>query len=312
MSLSTSNSKPDLFRFLKNFGMFSFILLLINVFFWYTLQLIPQYKNYFKITEPSEKVKVVILSDSRGNVIKDRMLPDSIANLSYGSDSYQDMLSKMSYALKNFPNLHSLIITVDEHCFLSYRAKYNNSDKSILFADYETYNKVEPTKKVNFELSKLVSYYLPLTSKKNASLVSKYYETLLQNANSGTKDKVNIWCLQSETVRAELEKQRFTFQFNTLFDPSMSSTFSKICTLASKQHLRIIGVKFPVTFGYRKLLQAKKFPEVESSISKMNIQMIDYTNENYDDCLFENQDHLNNKGAELLVGKLIIDIGQVK
>ena len=52
-------------------------------------------------------------------------------------------------------------------------------------------------------------------------------------------------------------------------------------------------------------------------ISKKNnknitIVDIDYTNENYDDCLFENQDHLNNKGAELLVGKLIIDIGPVK
>lgn len=308
MSLSTSSSKSELYKFLKNFMLFSTILLVLNIAFILILRQIPQYSKYFNITPPSDKVKVVLLSDSRGNVIKDRMLPDTVANLSFGSDSYVDLLSKMTYAVKSFPNLKSIIITVDEHCFLSYRAKYNNTDKSILFADYEFYNTVKPTNQLNFYMAKGVSQWLPLTSKKNITLVSKFIETKLSDQGStGVNEKSKEWCEFSQEERSKLEKERFDFQFNTLFDQAMANTFNSICKIAKEQNIRVYGVKFPVTLGYKMLMQSKTFPEIEKVLLESKIPVIDYTSDQYPDCQFENQDHLNSKGAEILTPKLLSD-----
>ncbi len=288
--------------------LFSTILLVLNFAFIFILKQIPQYSKYFNITAPSDKVKVVLLSDSRGNVIKDRMLPDTVANLSFGSDSYEDLLSKMTYAVKNFPNLKTIIITVDEHCFLSYRAKYNNTDKSILFAEYEFYNKVKPTNQLNFFMAKGVAQWLPLTSKKNITLVSKFLETKLSGeGQSNSNEKNKEWCELSTEERDKLEKERFEFQFNTLFDPSMASTFNSICKIASEQNIKVYGVKFPVTNGYKLLMQSKAFTEIEKILADSKIPVIDYTNDKYPDCQFENQDHLNSKGAEILTPKLLSD-----
>lgn len=308
MSLSTFSSKSELYKFVKNFIFFSSILIVLNIAFIFILRLIPQYSKYFNITPPSDKVKVVLLSDSRGNVIKDRMIPDTVANLSFGSDSYEDLMSKMTYAVKNFPNLKTIIITVDEHCFLSYRAKYNNADKSILFADYEFYNSVKPTNQLNFFMSKGVAQWLPLTSKKNIILVSKFLETKLtvpRVTNSNEKNKE--WCELTPEERSKLENERFDFQFNTLFDLSIANTFNSICQIAQKQNIKVIGVKFPVTNGYKLLMQTKSFPAIEKVLADSKIPVIDYTNDHYPDCQFENQDHLNNKGAEALTPKLLSD-----
>jgi hypothetical protein len=308
MSLSTSSSKSELYKFLKNFMLFSTILLVLNIAFIFILRQIPQYSKYFIITPSSDKVKVVLLSDSRGNVIKDRMLPDTVANLSFGSDSYEDLLSKMTYAIKSFPNLKSIIITADEHCFLSYRAKYNNTDKSILFADYESYNKVKPTNQLNFYMAKGVSQWLPLTSKKNISLVSKFLETKLSGQGSTyVNEKSKEWCDFSLEERIKLEKGRFDFQFNTLFDPAMANSFNSICKIAKEHNIRVYGVKFPVTLGYKMLMQSKTFPEIDKVLLNSKIPVIDYTSDPYPDCQFENQDHLNSKGAEILTPKLLSD-----
>ena len=288
--------------------LFSTILLVLNIAFIFILRQIPQYSKYFNITPSSDKVKVVLLSDSRGNVIKDRMLPDTVANLSFGSDSYEDLLSKMTYAIKSFPNLKSIIITADEHCFLSYRAKYNNTDKSILFADYESYNKVKPTNQLNFYMAKGVSQWLPLTSKKNIILVSKFLETKLSGQGSTyVNEKSKEWCDFSLEERSKLEKGRFDFQFNTLFDPAMANSFNSICKIAKEHNIRVYGVKFPVTLGYKMLMQAKTFPEIDKVLLNSKIPVIDYTSDPYPDCQFENQDHLNSKGAEILTPKLLSD-----
>ncbi len=288
--------------------LFSTILLVLNIAFIFILRQIPQYSKYFIITPSSDKVKVVLLSDSRGNVIKDRMLPDTVANLSFGSDSYEDLLSKMTYAIKSFPNLKSIIITADEHCFLSYRAKYNNTDKSILFADYESYNKVKPTNQLNFYMAKGVSQWLPLTSKKNISLVSKFLETKLSGQGSTyVNEKSKEWCDFSLEERIKLEKGRFDFQFNTLFDPAMANSFNSICKIAKEHNIRVYGVKFPVTLGYKMLMQSKTFPEIDKVLLNSKIPVIDYTSDPYPDCQFENQDHLNSKGAEILTPKLLSD-----
>lgn len=306
MNLYISNSKKEFLRFFRNFTYFISVLLVLNLIFFFTLKQISQYINYFKITPPSNKVKIIILSDSRGNVIKDKMLPDSVANLSYGSDSYNDLLSKMSYAVKNFPNLNTLLLTVDEHCFLSYRAKYNNSDKSILFADYNSYKNVNTTNRVNFEISKFVAKWLPITSKKNMILVSKYYESkLLGKRNNISTNNDSDWCSKTFTVRNKLELERFNFQFNTIYDPSMASTFISICNLANKYNIKVIGIKFPITVGYRKHLKSKSFTEIKKVISSSGIVVIDYTNDVYNECYFENQDHLNSRGAEILTKKLL-------
>jgi hypothetical protein len=308
MNLSTSNSKSELFKFLKNFILFSSILIVLNIAFILILKQIPQYSKYFNITSPSDKVKVVLLSDSRGNVIKDRMLPDTVANLSFGSDSYEDLLSKMTYAVRSFPNLKTIIITIDEHCFLSYRAKYNNTDKSILFADYEFYNKVKPTNQLNFFMAKGVSQWLPLTSKKNITLVTKFLETKISGkGQENVIEKNKEWCEFTEEEREKLEKERFDFQFNTLFDPAMANTFNSICRIAEKKNIKVCGVKFPITYGYKLLMQTKSFPEIEKVLADSKIPVIDYTNDQYPECQFENQDHLNKLGADVLTAKLLSD-----
>jgi len=305
MNLSIFNSKLELTKFLKNLAWFSSILIVVNGFFLFTLNQIPQYSNYFKLTEPSSKVKMVILSDSRGNVIKDRMLPDTVANLSFGSDSYQDMLSKMSYALKNFPNLETIIITIDEHCFLSYRTKYNNTDKSILFADYDTYVIANPTNRVNFMMARLIAQWIPISSKKNVTLVQKLIESKFKSSSQTNENTLKSWCELSSKERAKLEEERFNFQFNTIFDISNSKTFNEIVKLAELRGIQVFGTKFPVTTGYKKYLDSKSFTEVNQAISESKIKILDFSNDQYDSCMFENQDHLNNLGAEILTVKLL-------
>jgi hypothetical protein len=54
-------------------------------------------------------------------------------------------------------------------------------------------------------------------------------------------------------------------------------------------------------------MQSKGFPEIEKLLADSKIKVIDYTNDQYPDCQFENQDHLNSKGAEILTPKLLSD-----
>lgn len=304
MSLSTFSSDP--FKFLKKISIFIGILFLLNVIYFFVLKNIDEYRNYFVVYAKNEFVTTIILSDSRGNVIKDEMLDSTVYNFSFGSDSYFDMFLKLGYAIKNFPKLETVILTVDEHCYLSYRSKYNNTDKSIVFSDYKTYSTLHPINKVNYFLSVINSKYFPIVSKKNTMLVFKYLENRIKK---GSSDKIEIqkrWCEYPIKEQLKLEEDRFNFQFNSKFDPEVADAFIQIVNNCKKQKLKLIGVRFPLTAAYLQKMKTLKIPEITATIEKSNIKVIDFTNSIFNNCLYENQDHLNNEGARLFTDSLFV------
>ncbi len=304
MSLYISNF--DMKKFVKKVALFLGIILTVNVLYLVLLNQLPAYIGYFKIPEDPDRIETIILADSHGEVLKQDSLPDHIYNFSYGSDSYLDNRMKLSYARTHFKNLKNVIISVDEHEFLSYREKFNNNDKSLWYSDYEGYKEWFPkTNRVNYLMSKFVQQYVPVASKKNSALVWQFLKGSLferNSENNATKTKPDRWCDIPNDKQLSLEENRVNYQFETMFNKGLGETFIRILEDAKQDGLKTVGVKFPLTGRYKERLKNYDFTEVQKVLSKSGVKVLDFSDSIEDICLFKDQDHLNSVGSMILLG----------
>jgi lysophospholipase L1-like esterase len=81
--------------------------------------------------------------------------------------------------------------------------------------------------------------------------------------------------------------------------------YQRILDLAREHHVRVIGVRFPVNAGYSSQAPADKVAAIDSFLASHGVaQIIDLRDALTDPRDFEDEDHVNETGAVLVVKML--------
>ena len=81
--------------------------------------------------------------------------------------------------------------------------------------------------------------------------------------------------------------------------------YQRILDVAREHHVKVIGVRFPVHPGYSAQISPDKVAELNTWLTRHGVaQIIDLRNELTDPRDFEDEDHLNDRGAAQIVAVL--------
>ena len=133
-------------KFFKEIVIGTSALFIINLFIFYLIINPEVYRPYESVMENIESNNF-IFSDSHGwsltnNYPKGKRLlkENNIKNLSYGSDSYFDIYFKLKHLIEQNVKVDTIYLSADPHMLGKKRVKNNNRNRSIVYADYSTYN----------------------------------------------------------------------------------------------------------------------------------------------------------------------------
>ncbi|CAN0421788.1 unnamed protein product [Scytosiphon promiscuus] len=288
-------------RFCYNiFILFIIILLFNGILFLFGIR--QYYIEYEK--RPAKNFGAFIFADSHGLPISDFSEKYNVFNFSAGSDSYFDMKRKISYLLENGYNVDTIFITVDDHTLSPYREILNNLDRSAIYYSLP----IEYENQYEFLKEKYLRYYLPIFQPKISSLFKSYLEAKLeviyQPNNKSLNDKV--WSDFTEDDRIKSAEGRIKLQFpSDNKSEKLERTLLEIIHLCQTNEIKLIGIKFPLSSSYLKVLDSRNYGADELLTSKgLNVKdnkEIFKENPEY----FFNTDHLNSKGGEIFTKMLL-------
>jgi hypothetical protein len=273
----------------------------------YTLVIYPEvYKPYEEVLEQTIHNKV-IFSDSHGwsltkNNSEGKKILNShgITNLSYGSESYFDIYFKLKYLIENDIPVDTIFLSVDAHMLGKLREKSYNKSRSIKYIDYATYNEFYPMTYGEFLFRKYIKRFLSTFDSNNSKLIQKYLESLI----SFKQEKELIkWELLDKSEKQKKSLDRFQNFYKKGFSKKLEKALFKIFSLCEKNNINIILVKYPLAPSMEKLEIPKEFSKSDSLIKNSKYQMLSI--DKLDDDFFDNQDHVNPKGAKLIINQFI-------
>lgn len=280
--------------FILKILLFTGFLLIINLIFKKILDEI-YFKEYYQVNLDSE---IYLLSDSHGHALGN-FNDEKIYNFSAASDSYFDMKNKLNFLIRN-SNIKTIIITADDHTLSPYRDNSNNLDRSSYFNSREDYSNF-----FEFFKKKYLYQNIVLLEPMYGTLLNKYLKSLFFPSNSSKE--ANTWYSLSEKEKNQRSLERLEDQF-AYSRPSnnLEDALLDIIRTSRDNGIRVIGVKFPLSKQYNKVLGKKSF-HAESLLIKNNIKVYNFNNKIFQrDEFFEDQDHLNPVGAKIFK-QLVID-----
>lgn len=289
-------------RFCYNIFIFFTIILLFNsILFLFAIS--KYYIGYEK--RPAKSYSAFILADSHGLPIGDFSEKYNVFNFSAGSDSYFDMKRKISYLLENGYIVDTIFITVDDHTLSPYREKTNNLDRSSIYSSPNEYEN-----QYEFLKEKYVKYYFPIFQPKISSLFKSYLKAKLKVLYQPTKNSLTekVWSDCPEDDRIKSAENRMKSQFPADNNSKrLEKTLLEIIHLCQTNEIELIGIKFPLSSSYLKVLDSQSYGADELFLSK-DLNVKDYKeifieNPEY----FANQDHLNSKGGKIFTKRLLTE-----
>lgn len=295
LSLSISSSRMK--KFLIN-GLGLFALLLIANFILFKVV----YRVYLEEYEKVETTfSTYILSDSHGVPLKQLQSQSEVYNFSAASDSYIDMERKLSFLISN-TKVKRILITVDDHTLSSYREHGNNLDRSAFFADFNDYSNY-----YDFFKDKYLRYNVVFFNAKYQSLLKPY---LVSQVFTIAKEpyKSEDWSELSHEEQNKLSFERFKGQFEESYKSEiLKGSLEKIISLCQSSGIELIGVKYPISESYFRLMDDKTY-DAEGIFIEHGLKVLDYKRLYLNrDEFFENQDHLNFEGGSVFF-RYLVDI----
>jgi len=281
-------------KFGYNIFFFLAIILLFNgILFLFAFS--KYHKGYKK--RPDKSFDTFILSDSHGLPLGKFSEKYNVFNFSDGSDSYFDMKRKILFLLENEYNVNTIYITVDDHSLSLYRENINNLDRSSAYSLPNEYNSYYEYIKLKY-----IEYYFPIFQPKIATLFKFYLKDKMKAICQPNRNSLREkdWIYLSEYEKTNNAKNRMKLQF-----PSDNKSFRlekallEIIYLCKTHGIKLIGVKFPLSNTYSKVLGNRGYG-ADELIAAKGLKVIDkkeifIDNPEY----FRNQDHLNTKGAKV-------------
>jgi len=290
-------------KFIKEILSVVSILFIINIGIYYSITKDLLFSNYeAPLREKMERFGTFIFADSHGwsltnghPEISKSLEKIGIKNLSFGSDSYQDILAKFSWLIKNASSIDTIIISIDDHMLTK---KSNNRNRTISFINPPAFSKVygEPTPKYFYYL---VVRYLPVLYPSNQALIKNYLVSKFY------KDKNEVralpWQDQPEIERIERAKEKVhSFYPGGQFHPkpALKKALRKILSIAEENGITVIGIKFPISLSMQKVTDNYSDKVEGFFFENGGHYVLDYENILESPRFFSNQDHINTLGAK--------------
>ncbi len=311
-------------KFIIKISIFILYLLTINflVFQFITKDFV--FHDYLKHEKPilKKKPNVLILGDSHPMAIQQKFLDENVFNFSYHSESFFDMYIKLMFCLENEIPIKTLIFPAEDHDFSKYRMDMNNKKNSIAYSSYGSYTEFY---EMNFfkyfftKISYFFPYYIPLMDNNNSRRLERIFKRfwkdnfekkffsekpkkISKKTKVKKKNKKKVWFDFSEEEKLKHAKSRFYRQFGkSIYQKKLHKCFDKIIKVCDENKIKIIGIKYPLTTCYNKLLKEKDFSKIDSIYKSKDFKIYDFRKKYLGrDELFRDQDHLNEtKGAKL-------------
>lgn len=274
-------------KFILKTLLFICFLLIINLIFKKILDDI-YFNEYYNVNLDND---TYLLSDSHGHALGN-FNDDHFYNFSMGSDSYLDMKNKLNYLIRK-SNIKTIILTADDHTLSTYRDNSNNLDRSSYFnsrIDYPNF--------FEFFKKKFLYQNLVLFEPKYGTLLNQYFKSLFSPPFSSKE--VTTWFSLSEKVKEQRSLERYIDQFAySRSSNNLEGALLDIIKTCRDNGIKIIGVKFPLSKQYNKILGEKSF-HADSLLIRNNIKVYNFNNKIFQsEDLFSDQDHLNNNGAKI-------------
>lgn len=281
-------------------------LFLLNLIIFYSIINPKVYKPYESVMENIHSENI-IFSDSHGwsltnNIPENEKIlkKNNIVNLSYGSDSYLDIYFKLKYLIEKGVKIDTIYLSADLHMFGNTRVKSNNRDRSIAYSDYETYSKFYEMMYIEYFIRKNIRKYLSTFDVNNSRLIQEYISSFFNQ-----KEEFDIveWQNLSIVERENRSQSKFEIFYKKGFSKELEEALDEILQISKSNNITVVGVLFPLSVEMNSLSLPKniKRPEMILLNNGYKILEFDFQNPIY----FENQDHVNQKGAQIIIDKLI-------
>jgi hypothetical protein len=299
-------------RILVNSALFIVIVIILNVLSYHFLAKPVLYKDYIVSKKELKKHKNFWIGDSHANVIPQEFLNSINAKgFAFNSDSYFDSYIKIKFLTNHF-EIDTIYLSVDNHNLSMYRQWWTNRDRSVFYANYKTYNKYYPIKRIDFMSKKYVNFYFPLLNTKNSKLFKEYIYLRFSGKKPRTYEDFDFSTVPVEQ-RIQKSEERIEIQFpEKEKSKALEKCLNEMISVCKEKNITLIGIKFPLTKEYIKEMGSMNYG-ADSLFYVNNLPVYDYQRLYIDKCnYFRDQDHLNNLGAEKFIKLLNKYIKQSK
>ena len=287
--------------FLRSVAFFGIGLIALNLLIYFLLSRPILYDKYIVSADSMDEYRNFLLADSHGAAVGKKYLAKyGIYNFSFGSDNYCDMYNKLTFVIQQNIPIDTVLITADDHTLSPYREAINNLNRSIQYANAESYSHYSHRNTLLFYSEKYVMPYLPLFNTSNSRLFSYYLlSTILPKSEMEGDTSRKKSSTAPKAITAEV-RERVAYQFPG-GDSSklLSSCLKGIIDLCQENGIVFIGIKFPLSDGYAKLLGQRSYHGdqilIQSGAAIIDLKMV-FTQ---DDSLFKDPDHITDEGAKI-------------
>jgi hypothetical protein len=252
-------------------------------------------------------VRVIFAGDSHFAVPLNDYLNLNPANpaysIAYGGDSLRECFAKVRRALQTNPGIDTLILTADPHMFG--KGRLDSSNRS--FADRYFITALDRSG-LPKNLWSAVLQEVPLFNEDFLQYFRKELGVMLAHSAPHARGEGDplAWSRLSEEqrTRAATETGKGDHEgVGTLPQPFF--WYRRTVELAQARHVRVIGVRFPVNSAYAAQAPANEVARIDAFIRAAGVERIlDLRAAVTDPRDFEDEDHLNETGAAVMVQRL--------
>ena len=252
-------------------------------------------------------VRIIFSGDSHFAVPLNDYLNVNPASPAYsiasGGDSLRECFAKVRRVLQTTPTIDTLILTADPHMFGTGRLQSSNRS----FAD-RYFIAAWDSSGVRKSLWSAILQQVPLFNEDFLQYFRKDLGALLARSKPharGTGDPLAWSRLTDEQRMAEAVDTGRGDHAGVGEVETPFVWYQRILDIAREHHVRVIGVRFPVNAGYSSQAPADKVAAIDSFLLSHGVaQIVDLRNALTDPRDFEDEDHVNETGAVLVVRML--------
>jgi len=257
---------------------------------------------------------LIVFGDSHAaRAIADDLLPSSVADASYGSDSFSDIYLKLRFLETEDSLPDAILLEVDANMFACYRTSSNNRGAVRRLVPIEHFAEVYGEAPSPL-LARLQTRF-PLLAKENRSSLALYGIEWLERTLLGRTEEQPVgaetsstWARMTEAEKRTSAENRVRRQFRDRgADPMMIDAFVRVTSFCETRGVAVLGIRYPLSDIYDDLVGAERQAEIDRLLEHAGIrESLDLTRRfaGRDD-LFLNQDHVTAEAANLLTEEIL-------
>ncbi|MCK5259535.1 MAG: hypothetical protein KAJ70_00590 [Candidatus Omnitrophica bacterium] len=250
----------------------------------------------------------LMIGDSHGEILGQDINEFKCYNLSRANDSIFEMYLKLLYVLGNNPNIDTVVVSSDFHLFQERKEHTNNQYIMRAFLSVDDINKWYDVD-IKYNYSKISTVFDPnLYTYFRKKVLRKLF--MKEAADGVGRGEGKAWAEMSREKRVEDAKNFSYIHLLGNLSQRLINAYEEIVNLCKQNHIRLVAVRFPVTVEYHDSI-AKEFREkIENVYENFDVHhFLDYEQLIDDPQLFTDRDHLNDRGAKVLIDKMTDDLG---